>query len=85
VIRRIDPEVVASLRPTIAPSATPGPPSAALSRQPTTVPPPLPRAVTAYATTKPPPPVVAKEEGDLPPQSSGPHVRMYRGRIVTDD
>lgn len=69
VIRRVDPEVVPSLRP----SVTPPPP-------PVKLPTPLAPPVRAF----PEPPSVAPEARDSNPPTSGP-VRMYRGRPVTDE
>jgi predicted regulator of Ras-like GTPase activity (Roadblock/LC7/MglB family) len=84
VIRRIDPEVVASLRPSFTP--TPPPVAASLSRPASSsppVPPPLPRPVSAHP--KPAVIPVTVEEGDSSPPTSSPPVRMYRGRPVTNE
>ena len=80
VIRRIDPEVVASVRSVLSPSAPPL--SAALSKPPPPPSPPL-RPVTNHP--KPSPAIVSTEGRDSSPPTSSGHVRMYRGRPVTDD
>jgi predicted regulator of Ras-like GTPase activity (Roadblock/LC7/MglB family) len=77
VIRRVDPEVVPSLRPNV-PTAAPPLPVAK-------VPPPLAPSVRPVGHP-PEPPVVASDGRDSNPPTSGRHhVRMYRGRPVTDD
>jgi hypothetical protein len=78
VIRRIDPEVVPSLRPMRPPSAPP--PSAPLAKPHV---PPTPPARPASA--HPQPPAAAKEGRDSSPPTSARQTRMYRGRPVTDD
>jgi predicted regulator of Ras-like GTPase activity (Roadblock/LC7/MglB family) len=80
VIRRIDPEVVASLRPPLPPSAPPLP--APISKA-HSAPAPPPRPISAH----PKPPVVVTQEdaADSTPPTSNRQARMYRGRPVTDD
>jgi predicted regulator of Ras-like GTPase activity (Roadblock/LC7/MglB family) len=79
VIRRIDPEVVPSLRPTLSPSA---PPQPALLAKPPTPPAPSPRTLIGH----PKPSTVVPNEGrDSSPPASDRPVRMYRGRPVADD
>ncbi|MDP9150213.1 MAG: hypothetical protein M3O36_09770 [Myxococcota bacterium] len=79
VIRRIDPDVVPALRPTLAP------PAAALSpplARPSTAPTPPPRP----SITPPRPPLAsAKDRSPSSPPPSGQPIRMYRGRVVTDE
>ncbi len=76
VIRRIDPDVVPALRPTLAPAALSPP----LARPSAPMPPPRP------SSTPPKPPLgaVASDRSPSTPPPSGQPVRMYRGRIVTD-
>jgi predicted regulator of Ras-like GTPase activity (Roadblock/LC7/MglB family) len=81
VIRRIDPEVVPSLRPPAPPillTATPAPGA----RLPT--PPPPPMRPVSYPPETPLGPTPDGRDSS-PPTSSARHVRMYRGRPVTDD
>jgi hypothetical protein len=79
VIRRIDPEVVPSLRPRLPPSA---PPLSATQAKPPTPPSPPPRSVS----TQPKPPAIATTESrDSSPPTSNHPVRMYRGRPVTEE
>jgi predicted regulator of Ras-like GTPase activity (Roadblock/LC7/MglB family) len=80
VIRRIDPEVVPSLRPAISPSVPPVP--AHLPKTPTPPAPPPPRSVSHHPR---PAAAVSKEGRDSSPPASSHPVRMYRGRPVTDD
>jgi hypothetical protein len=76
VIRRVDPEVVPSLRPTLPPPAPPAP----VAKLPTPLAPPV------RPVSHPPEPPASPpwEEGESAPLS-GRHVRMYRGRPVTDE
>jgi hypothetical protein len=80
VIRRIDPEVVPSLRSTLTPTT---PPVSAPPLRPSARPPaPPPRPISSH----PMPPASSADEGrdSAPPPSHAP-VRLYRGRPVTDD
>jgi predicted regulator of Ras-like GTPase activity (Roadblock/LC7/MglB family) len=75
VIRRVDPEVVPSLRPAFSASAPP--PTPPLPRLPTPLAPPV-RPASAH-------PEVPPEARDSSPPPGGRPVRMYRGRPVTDE
>jgi predicted regulator of Ras-like GTPase activity (Roadblock/LC7/MglB family) len=93
VIRKIDPEVVPSLRPTLPPVAievpkTPPPPVAlptvSVATAPASFRPPAPRPVER-PTPVPEESVVAATNEIIAPAASTRHVRMYRGRPVVDD
>jgi hypothetical protein len=82
VIRKIDPEVVPSLRPTLPP------PPIEVPRMPAPSLAPTPTQSFRFPATPPPEPPPAAEAPASEPVSapaSNRHVRMYRGRPVVDD